>query len=54
MLTHHLLDSLAVIAPLRQQLAAMRAGQGDAKPVRLLDVGSGAGLPGHRNCHLLP
>ncbi|MBK7002717.1 MAG: 16S rRNA (guanine(527)-N(7))-methyltransferase RsmG [Rhodoferax sp.] len=49
MLTHHLLDSLAVIAPLRQQLAAMRAGQGDslaANPVRLLDVGSGAGLPG--------
>ena len=46
MLTHHLLDSLAVIAPLRQQLAAMRAGQGDAKLVRLLDVGSGAGLPG--------
>ena len=49
MLTHHLLDSMAVIAPLRQQLAAMRAGQSDssaAKPVRLLDVGSGAGLPG--------
>lgn len=48
MLTHHLLDSLAVIAPLRQQLAAMRAVQGDdsVKPVRLLDVGSGAGLPG--------
>jgi 16S rRNA (guanine527-N7)-methyltransferase len=50
MLTHHLLDSLAVIAPLRQQLAVMGAGQGDgsnAKPgVRLLDVGSGAGLPG--------
>ena len=50
MLTHHLLDSLAVVAPLRQQLAAIRAGQGDgsdAKPgVRLLDVGSGAGLPG--------
>ena len=36
MMTHHLLDSLAVIAPLRQQVA-----QGS-----LLDVGSGAGLPG--------
>ncbi len=41
MLTHHLLDSLAAVAPLRRQLAAM----GLAKP-RLLDVGSGAGLPG--------
>ncbi len=41
MLTHHLLDSLAVLAPLRRQLAA-HAG---AAP-RLLDVGSGAGLPG--------
>ena len=39
MLTHHLLDSLAVIAPLRKQL-------GDLTDVRLLDVGSGAGLPG--------
>jgi len=44
MLTHHLLDSLAVIEPLRRQL------QGHA-PVAsagftLLDVGSGAGLPG--------
>ena len=36
MMTHHLLDSLAVIAPLRRQVA-----QGS-----LLDVGSGAGLPG--------
>jgi 16S rRNA (guanine527-N7)-methyltransferase len=40
MLTHHLLDSLAAVAPMRRQLA------GVALPVRLLDVGSGAGLPG--------
>jgi len=43
MLTHHLLDSLAVVAPLRRQLAA--AAEVQAK-LRLLDVGSGAGLPG--------
>ncbi len=40
MLTHHLLDSLAAIAPLRRQLECV------ASPARLLDVGSGAGLPG--------
>lgn len=38
MLTHHLLDSLAVIAPL------VRHAQGGA--ARVLDVGSGGGLPG--------
>lgn len=43
MLTHHLLDSLAVINPLRGQLAALPA---FAVGQRLLDVGSGAGLPG--------
>ena len=36
MMTHHLLDSLASIAPLQKQMAHGR----------LLDVGSGAGLPG--------
>lgn len=44
MLTHHLLDSLAVIVPLRRQLAQMPPLEG--KALRLLDVGSGAGLPG--------
>ena len=43
MLTHHLLDSLAVINPLRKQLVALVPTQARR---RLLDVGSGAGLPG--------
>ena len=42
MLTHHLLDSLAVIAPLMGHLQQAGLEQGS----RLLDVGSGAGLPG--------
>jgi 16S rRNA (guanine527-N7)-methyltransferase len=37
-LTHHLLDCLAVVEPLRRRLRD--------RPARLLDVGSGAGLPG--------
>ena len=41
MLTHHLLDSLAVVSPLRRHAQAC----GLAAP-RVLDVGSGAGLPG--------
>ena len=38
MLSHHLLDSLAVVNPLRRRLQGRAA--------KLLDVGSGAGLPG--------
>ena len=38
MLTHHLLDSLSIIAPLRRHTGG--------QPARLLDVGSGGGLPG--------
>lgn len=42
MLTHHLLDSLAVVKPLMAQSSGM---SGDGA-LRILDVGSGAGLPG--------
>lgn len=38
MLTHHLLDSLALVPPLRRHLGGRAA--------RVLDVGSGGGLPG--------
>jgi 16S rRNA (guanine527-N7)-methyltransferase len=38
MLGQHLLDSLAAVGPLRRQVGN--------QPARLLDVGSGAGLPG--------
>ena len=41
MLTHHLLDSLAAIAPLRSYLQKV-----GLQVASLLDVGSGAGLPG--------
>ncbi len=38
MLTHHILDCLAIVGPLRRQTGGAAG--------RLLDVGSGAGLPG--------
>jgi 16S rRNA (guanine527-N7)-methyltransferase len=42
MMTHHLLDSLSAIGPLLRHLQKTGLGQGAS----LLDVGSGAGLPG--------
>jgi 16S rRNA (guanine527-N7)-methyltransferase len=42
MLTHHLLDSLAAVPPLARHLQQVGRAQG----ADLLDVGSGAGLPG--------
>ena len=42
MMTHHLLDSLAAIPALQRHLKSTGLEQGS----RLLDVGSGAGLPG--------
>ena len=59
MLTHHLLDSLAVVVPLRRELAKLAQPEtssvvplgdalqaGDPRRFNLLDVGAGAGLPG--------
>lgn len=42
MMTHHLLDSLAAVPPLQRHLRQAGLAEGS----RLLDVGSGAGLPG--------
>jgi 16S rRNA (guanine527-N7)-methyltransferase len=37
--THHVLDCLSVVTPLRRQLPS-------TEPIKVLDAGSGAGLPG--------
>lgn len=46
MLTHHLADCLAVLGPLGRHLAQLSEQAGVTTGRRLLDVGSGGGLPG--------
>lgn len=46
MLTHHLLDSLAAVRPLQKHVLSSGLLSREQGRARLLDVGSGAGLPG--------
>lgn len=45
-LTHHLLDSLAIVAPVERALARFGAGAAAGNGVHFVDAGSGGGLPG--------
>lgn len=46
MLTHHILDSLSVVSAAALALKDMTGAVPEGQPLHLLDVGSGAGLPG--------
>jgi len=46
LLTHHLLDCLAIVRPLEHALAQHAGGVALGRPVHFLDAGTGAGLPG--------
>lgn len=55
MLSHHLIDSLSAVVPLQRHLSTLpgspatsndTSDASPAQPVRVLDVGSGGGLPG--------
>jgi len=46
LLTHHLLDCLAIVRPMERALARYATGLLPGRPVHFLDAGSGAGLPG--------
>ena len=46
LLTHHLLDCLAIVGPLDAALERHRPAQDPSAPLHFLDAGSGGGLPG--------
>ena len=54
MLVQHLFDCLAVVAPLRRELLKLPERLPVRRPARLLDVGSGGGLPGVVLAVLIP
>ena len=54
MLVQHLFDCLAVVAPLRRELLKLLERLPERRPARLLDVGSGGGLPGIVLAVLIP